>query len=259
MFLAGTGKSTFFDAVKQSPGRYPFMFIYTIYQCYHFYIALKLIPMLPYILPLTFTRLTNITTRHYSLLQEWPICIRIIARFTNATKAIKWEFYRYWLNIYQNTDIRLCMILEKLEDTKWCYWNPNNSPCINKYSGSMYWKLMEHINYYISCINTATVRTNMFRTIYEISANWEDDVSLTLSTLLEGIICFFSVWSIVGLAGFHTYLTASNQTTNEDVSTTTNRVRMGPWKSWKALNVIGPNSRPWNTWILQSSLEKSWI
>ena len=43
---------------------------------------------------------------------------------------------------------------------------------------------------------------------------------MTDATILEAIICFFSVWSIVGLTGFHGYLVSSNQTTNEDVSIT---------------------------------------
>ncbi|NXF23251.1 ZDHC9 Palmitoyltransferase, partial [Rhodinocichla rosea] len=42
-------------------------------------------------------------------------------------------------------------------------------------------------------------------------------MSLTPPPVLEVLICFFTLWSVVGLTGFHTFLVALNQTTNEDI------------------------------------------
>ena len=44
-----------------------------------------------------------------------------------------------------------------------------------------------------------------------------DAIRDTPATVAEALICFFAVWSVLGLWGYHTYLICRSVTTNEDV------------------------------------------
>lgn len=50
------------------------------------------------------------------------------------------------------------------------------------------------------------------------TSTFADAIRDTPATVVEALICFFSIWSVLGLWGYHTYLICRSVTTNEDVS-----------------------------------------
>ncbi|KAM3867280.1 palmitoyltransferase ZDHHC9 [Diretmus argenteus] len=50
-----------------------------------------------------------------------------------------------------------------------------------------------------------------------VDSGFLNTLKVTPGTVLEVLVCFFTLWSVVGLTGFHTYLISLNQTTNEDI------------------------------------------
>jgi hypothetical protein len=77
-----------------------------------------------------------------------------------------------------------------------------------------------HCVFIFSCAITHLVLLGKDDTLASSSshnASFVDAIKHSPSSVIVIVICFFSVWSIIGLAGFHTYLATTNLTTNEDI------------------------------------------
>lgn len=60
-------------------------------------------------------------------------------------------------------------------------------------------------------VNLVNVLISYFHKRYQYS------LTVLIYTVVEALVAFMSVWSVIGLAGFHSYLVCCNITTNEDV------------------------------------------
>nr|XP_034969179.1 palmitoyltransferase ZDHHC9 isoform X2 [Zootoca vivipara] len=74
---------------------------------------------------------------------------------------------------------------------------------------------------FILSLSLLTIYIFSFNIVYvalkSLKIGFLNTLKETPGTVLEVLICFFTLWSVVGLTGFHTFLVALNQTTNEDI------------------------------------------
>ncbi|XP_036873752.1 palmitoyltransferase ZDHHC18 isoform X3 [Manis javanica] len=98
-----------------------------------------------------------------------------------------------------------------------CPWVGN---CVGRRNYRFFYAFILSLSFLTAFI-FACVVTHL--TLRSQGSNFLSTLKETPASVLELVICFFSIWSILGLSGFHTYLVASNLTTNEDIK--------GSWSS----------------------------
>ncbi|XP_077404312.1 palmitoyltransferase ZDHHC18-B-like [Vanacampus margaritifer] len=96
-----------------------------------------------------------------------------------------------------------------------CPWVGN---CVGKRNYRFFYAFIVSLSFLTAFIGGFVVTHLIMRS--QNGKSLIDALQESPGSVVELVICFFSVWCILGLSGFHTYLVAANLTTNEDIKGT---------------------------------------
>ncbi|XP_061896124.1 palmitoyltransferase ZDHHC9 isoform X1 [Entelurus aequoreus] len=121
--------------------------------------------------------------------------------------------YCYTCKIFRPPRASHCSICDNCVDRfdHHCPWVGN---CVGK-------RNYRYFYLFTLSLSLLTIYIFTFDIVHVVMRSVDDGFLSTLKetpgTVLELLVCFFTLWSVVGLTGFHTYLISLNQTTNEDI------------------------------------------
>ncbi|KAJ6633659.1 Palmitoyltransferase app, partial [Pseudolycoriella hygida] len=94
-----------------------------------------------------------------------------------------------------------------------CPWVGN---CVGKRNYRFFYMFIVSLAFLTVFIFACSL-THLILLAKETNKEFVEIIKMSPASVIIIFICFFSIWSVIGLAGFHTYLTTSDQTTNEDI------------------------------------------